>query len=139
MGFKHQITARFYEIDRAGIVFYGRFYEYCHAALEELLAAMFGHAEAIFVEKGFGMPLVHSEADYKKPTRMGDRLSIDVSVKRVGKRSITFEYLMTDDDGDERCTVRLVHCFVDMASFDAMAVPADFLAGLQRVGLIDPS
>ncbi len=135
MSFEHHLKARFYEVDRAGIIFFGRFYEYCHAALEELLEAMFGHPASIFETHGFGMPLVHSEADYKRPTRMGDNLRITVDVERVGAKSITFHYVVYGDQDDRRCDVRLIHCFVDLATFDAIAMPDVFLDGLKKVGL----
>jgi hypothetical protein len=38
--FVHHHTARFFEIDRAGIVFFGRIFEFCHEAFEELLLAI---------------------------------------------------------------------------------------------------
>ncbi|MDP6943925.1 MAG: polyprenyl synthetase family protein [Myxococcota bacterium] len=36
MSFEHRLTVRFYEVDRAGIAFFGRVFEYCHAAYEAL-------------------------------------------------------------------------------------------------------
>lgn len=137
--FEHRLTARFYEVDRAGIIFYGRFYEYCHTALEELLREMFGHPAAIFEEHDFGMPLVHSEADYERPTRMGDRLVVTLRVERVGTRSVTFRYEIHGEAGDRRCVVRLVHAFVDLAQFAPIDIPQVFRAALQRVGLVDPT
>lgn len=136
MSFEHRLTARFYEIDRAGIVFFGRVYEYVHAALEELLAEVFGHAAAIFEEHGFGMPLVHSEADYRHPIRMGDRLVIRPTLSRVTRRSVTFTYAIDGEDGVHRSTVTLVHAFIDMADFSAIAVPAVFLDRIEKAGLL---
>ncbi|MFT7624338.1 MAG: YbgC/YbaW family acyl-CoA thioester hydrolase [Myxococcota bacterium] len=136
MGFEHHLTARFYEIDRAGIVFYGRFYEYAHAALEELLAEIFGRADAIFESLGFGMPLVHSEADYFAPTRMGDKLKITVEIERLGTKSVTFAYHIASEAGQKRATVKLVHCFVQMETFTSIPAPDVFLDGLRRLDLI---
>ena len=139
MSFEYKLTARFYEVDRAGIIFYARFYEYAHAALEELLTQMFGHPAAIFEAHDFGMPLVHSEADYMAPTRMGDRLIVSLSIERVGKGSVTFAYDIRSEEGEHRCSVKLVHAFVDMKTFAAIPVPALFRDGLQNMGLIAPS
>lgn len=136
MGFTWRVTARFYEIDRAGIVFFARFYEYAHAAYEELMAEMFGSAEAMFSTFLFAMPLVHTEADYRRPVFMGDRLRVDVSLERLGRTSVTFRYRITgDEDGEERCTVRLVHAFVDRERFTPIEVPAVFHEALARVGM----
>lgn len=134
--FVHHHTARFYEIDRAGIVFFARVYEYCHAAFEELQTRAFGHPGAIFDSLGFGMPLVHSEADYTRPIRLGDRLEIALRVAKVGARSVTFAYtIVGEDDRAPRAKVTLVHAFIDMTSFKGIQTPPSFLEGLARVGL----
>lgn len=139
MPFTHTLTARFYEIDRAGIVFFGRFYEWAHECFEELLRALFGHPEAMFGELGFGMPLVHSEADYKMPVRFGDRLSVSATVSRISERSATFTYVFSGtDDGIHRATVTLVHAFVDLASFRGIPVPQRFRDAIAQAGL-EPS
>ena len=137
MGFQHDLTVRFYEIDRAGIAFFGRVYEYCHAAFEELLSAALGSNEAMFSTHGFGMPLVHSEADYQAPMRMGDRLRIDVTIKKLGRRSITFGYTVVGrDDAVQRANVTLVHVFVDMAKFESIDAPAVLTDALKEMGLL---
>ncbi len=134
--FRYRHTARFFEIDRAGIVFFGRFYEYAHAAFEELLTAALGHSEALFKDLGFGMPLVHSEADYKAPVFMGDRLLIDVEVERIGEKSMTFRYTISgEQDGRLRAVVRLVHAFVDLRTFRPIPAAPALLEGLVRLHL----
>ncbi len=138
MAFELRITARFYEIDRAGIVFFGRVYEYAHSALEEALALMFGHPETMFSKYRFGMPLVHSEADYQHPIRMGDRLIVRMHVERIGSRSITFLYQITGEDGLHRCQVKLVHAFIEMSSFKGIPIPREFLDALPKAGLDVP-
>ena len=134
MAFVHEVTVRFFEIDRAGIVFFARYYEYCHEAFEELLAAMLGHPEEAFRSLGYGMPLVRSEAEYHRPTRMGDRLTVALDVERVGAASVTFRYRIRCGD-EPRATCRLTHCFVDLESFRPIEVPAEFIARLERFGL----
>ena len=138
MAFELSITARFFEIDRAGIVFFGRMYEYAHSALEEALAAMFGHPETMFSMHQFGMPLVHSEADYQRPIRMGDRLTVRMEVERMGTKSMTFRYQIVGEDGQPRCRVQLVHAFVDLKTFSGIPVPQVFIDALPKAGLSVP-
>lgn len=137
MPFVHELKTRFFESDRAGIVFFGRVFEYCHQAFEEMLAAAFGQVDAVFNEHGFGMPLVHCEADFKRPMRMGETLRVSLEVERLGERSITFAYTLADPAGAVRATARLVHAFIDFASFTPIPTPEAFRAGLGRVGLLD--
>ena len=143
MPFEHRITVRFNEVDRAGIAFFGRVYEYVHAAFEELLRAALPDFLEVFdaPRARWGMPLVHSEADYRRPMRHGDRLLIRASVERLGRRSITFRYLVcgADDPEDVRATVALVHAFVDLTTFEGLDAPEALVEGLRRVGVLDES
>ena len=127
MAFEHVVTVRFNEVDRAGIAFFGRVYEYCHTAFEELLMATGSGITDIFERGGWGMPLVHSEADYTKPMRLGERLTIELTVPAIGKTSITFAYRVMGDDGKLRCTCKLVHAIVDFKTFQPRDVPEQLL------------
>lgn len=137
MAFEHVVTVRFHEVDKAGIVFFGRVFEYCHVVFEEMLHEVLGNDMAAVFEGGrWGMPLVHAEADYKRPMRIGDRLRIRLEVERLGRRSITLRYTVAGEDGDVRATARLVHAFVDMERFASRPVPPELAQGLARLGAL---
>jgi len=138
MGFEHSLTARFYEIDRAGIVFFGRFFEYCHAAYEEMFVAAFGGLEDIFRRADWGTPLVHAEADFTRPVRLGDRLKVVVGVERLTERSVTFVYEVLGEDRSPRAKLRTVHAFIDPKTFKPRSAPPEFREGLARVGVSVP-
>lgn len=133
MAYEHTVHVRFYEIDRAGIAFFGRVFEYCHQAFEELLAEIVGDLETFFQTSPWMMPLVRSEADFMAPMRLGDTLLIRVEVERVGAKSVTFAYTLTGQDGVLRARARLVHVVTDRATFRGTPVPAALREGLARV------
>ncbi len=134
MPFEHTVTARFFEIDRVGIVFFGRFFEYCHVTFEELLAQATGGIEAS-LRQGWGLPLVHASADFKAPVRLGDRLRVVVELEQRSTRSLTFGYQIFGPDNGLRATCRLVHACVELATMTACAVPHDLIEALERAGL----
>ena len=124
MSFEHRLIVRFYEVDRAGIAFFGRIFEYCHAAYEGLLVAVDYPLAEVFDDETWGMPLVHAEADFKRPMRMGEELGVQVRVHRLGKTSVTFDFTVVGvADGELRATARHVHACVDMTRFEPLAVP----------------
>ncbi len=138
MAFVHQITARFFEVDRAGIIFFGRIFEYCHTAYEQLLAAMGTGITELFEEHNLGMPLVHAEADFCKPIRMQERIDVQLEVSAISERSIHFSFrLVGSDDGVQRATASLVHAFVALDSFAPARPPLLLIEGLRKLGLID--
>ena len=130
------VTVRFHEVDRAGIVFFGRFFEYCHIAYEELVIEILGDMNRCF-DEGWAMPLVHAESDYKRPLRLGDRIRVSLSVERLGTSSVTFAYTLYGPEDDLRAKAKLVHAFVDTQGFGSRTAPKEFVDGLRRLGLVD--
>lgn len=128
-------VVRFHEVDRAGIVYFARPFEWCHVLYEELLHAIFGGVEAIFTTKEWGTPLVHAEADYRRPFKLDERIRIALSVARVGRGSIEYAYALTGPEGEVRATVKLRHAVIG-PDWRPREVPAELLDGLRRLGLI---
>lgn len=135
--FEHPVTVRFAEVDRAGIVYFNHVTHWCHLAYEEFLAAGLGAFDDAFGRSGWGTPIVRVEADYKRMIRHGDRLTVRMSIGRVGGRSITFAYDVCgeSDPADVRAQVRLTHAFIDFATATAIEMPAEFREALK---LLEP-
>lgn len=137
--FERTLLVHFHEIDRAGIVYFARIFEYCHRVYEELLEAALGPLEPLFRQKDWGLPLVHAEADYARPLRLGDRVRVQARVERLGERSVTFAYtLVCARTGELRATARLVHACVTWGDDDLAGRPVhpELVAGLRRLGLV---
>lgn len=136
--FERTLLVHFHEIDRAGIVYFARIFEYCHRVYEELLAEVVGPLEPFFQQKDWGLPLVHAEADYARPLRLGDRVRVRLEVERLGERSATFAYTLTcAATGEPRARARLVHACVSLGDgFAPRPLHPDYVAGLRRLGLV---
>jgi len=92
--FRHLMPVRFADVDHAGIVYYPRFFHYFHTAFEEFFRERLGSRSyvALLDEERIGFPAVSAHCDYKAPLRFGDTMAIDMSLERMGERSITFRY-----------------------------------------------
>jgi 4-hydroxybenzoyl-CoA thioesterase len=126
MSFTFATPVRFADIDHAGIVYYPRFFHLFHVAFEELWRARIGpraYSELIDRDK-VGFPAVRAECDFKEPLRFGDTAEIEVSIPRLGGKSITFRYRVYRADPRALCAEGQVVCaVVDLARFVAMPVP----------------
>ncbi len=138
MSFTFTTPVRFSDIDHAGIVYYPRFFHLFHLAFEELWRARIGpraYSELIDRDR-VGFPAVRAECDFKAPLKFGDSAEIEITVPRLGAKSITFRYRVfrsadgettppTTDDRERRlCADGTVICaVVDLARFVAMPVP----------------
>jgi 4-hydroxybenzoyl-CoA thioesterase len=145
MSFTFTTPVRFADVDHAGIVYYPRFFHLFHLAFEELWRARIGpraYSELIDRDK-VGFPAVRAECDFKAPLKFGDSAEIEVTVPKLGSKSITFRYRVyrsaegdptpqvTDDSERRLCAEGTVVCaVVDLARFVAMPVPERVIAML---------
>ncbi len=145
MSFTFSAPVRFSDIDHAGIVYYPRFFHFFHVAFEELWRSRIGpraYSDLIDRDK-VGFPAVRAECDFKAPLRFGDSAEIEVTVSRLGAKSITFRYRIfrssegestprvSDDRERVLCAEGTVVCaVVDLARFVAMPVPERVVAML---------
>lgn len=100
--FVYDHPVRFEDVDAAGIVFFARFFEYTHAAMERFFDALPpreggrspGYVDLI-TRRRIGFPAVHVTADFKAPLRYGDVARIEVTVPKIGTSSATLRYAIT--------------------------------------------
>lgn len=85
--------------DPAGIVYFPRFFEMFHEAMERWFseALALPYADVILGRK-IGFPSVHTEADFKMPSAFGDRLAVELRVGGLGDKSIVLDYRVRPED-----------------------------------------
>jgi 4-hydroxybenzoyl-CoA thioesterase len=97
MEFTRTETIRFKHVDYAGIVFYPRFLEMLNDLVEDWFAEM-GRPFSSMHEKGFGIPTVDLNVQFKKAARIGDELAKSLWVSTLGGSSVTFGFAFTHAD-----------------------------------------
>ena len=131
--FVYERAVRFEDVDAASIVFFSRFLNYCHEAMEALLAPLEGGYAALIVGRRQGMPAVRVEADFAAPLRFGDRMRIEVTVEHIGKTSCTFRYVFQNaKDASHVARIRHVVVLCDLNGIKSMPIPGDVRAVLER-------
>lgn len=133
MAYVSRQPVRFADIDRAGIVYYPRFFDFWHRALEDFFNEDVGIAyHKLIDDRRIGLPVVHVEADFRRPLGHGDMVAIELSVDRVGEKSVTIRYRMIRPAGDVAAEGTITHACIDMDSFRAVRVPDDVRAAFAR-------
>jgi len=99
----HTYTApvRFTHTDPAGYVFFPRFFEMFQACVEDWFnnGLEVDYAKQI-LEHGVGLPTAHTECDFSKPCKLGEKIEISLSVEKVGKSSLTILFIGRVNDED---------------------------------------
>ena len=90
----------------------------------------------LFEQSDWGMPLVHSEARYRRPWRLGERIRIEGTINKISERSVEFEYNFLDSQSRVRTTVVMRHAFVSLKTFQPQSVPETFRSAMKQLGLV---
>jgi 1,4-dihydroxy-2-naphthoyl-CoA hydrolase len=132
MPFLANQTVRFAHVDAAGIAYFSRIFEFCHAAYEELLGECGYPLTEFFKSLGWGMPLVHAEADFKRPLKLGDSITIAITLGSVSTSAFTLDFQLHDSAGKLLATVQHVHVAIDLSTRAKKALPEAFVASLKQ-------
>ena len=128
----HERAVRFEEVDAAGIVFFGRFLEYCHEAMERFFDGVPGGYVGLITKRRLGFPAVHVDASWKAPLRYGDAMRIEVTVPQVGTTSCTLRHrFVRKSDGVEVAVVEHVTVCSALDTLEKTPLPDDCRALLE--------
>jgi 4-hydroxybenzoyl-CoA thioesterase len=134
MAFLSRHLVRFADIDRAGIVYYPRFFDFFHRSFEDFFADEVGTPyHRMIDERRVGFPIVHVDSDFKIPLQHGDLITIEVTTAKIGNRSLAMRYrafrpAMTTPAAVATITQACLH----MGTFATMPIPDDVRAALAR-------
>jgi len=106
-------------------MFFSRVFEFCHSAYEEWMSGL-GLARDYFTDPEITVPLIHAEADYIKPIKPGETITIEITVEKVGESSFTLNYTVYNSKNEKAAVVKTAHVFINKSSFTKCAVPEEF-------------
>jgi 4-hydroxybenzoyl-CoA thioesterase len=83
--FRVEYPIRFSHCDPAGIVYFPRFFDLIHQAMEDWFTYGLGERFSdLVMQKGLGTPTVSTQCDFISPARFGDVLAIELAILRLG-------------------------------------------------------
>lgn len=124
MAFTAQITVRFNHVDAAGIVFYPRYYEMLNEVVERWFDEGLGTSfRDLHLVQKIGVPARNIAVDFLKASRLGDVLTFDLQVQKIGRSSLALK-VACSCNGEQRLSADLVLVCVSLSPFAAAAIPA---------------
>lgn len=121
--FTTSILVRFGDLDAAGIAYYPNLVNFLHEAFEDFFAGHVGRPYPEVYRDGIGFPTVRVEMEFLSPVRYGDRVSVALTVERVGNSSVQIRYAGSVEDRPV-FRARNVAVVVDMKTFRPTPLPA---------------
>jgi 4-hydroxybenzoyl-CoA thioesterase len=134
MAFRTRQPVRHPDVDRAGIVYFPRFYDFFHRALEDFFQSEVGIdfwdlAEHLHV----AFPLVHIETDFSRPLKHGDAVTLQLSTVKLGEHSATMRFEVFRPGESEPASVStLVLCCIEVPGWTKAPIPAPVLAAFEK-------
>jgi YbgC/YbaW family acyl-CoA thioester hydrolase len=120
--FARELSIRFQDVDAAGIIFYPNVLALCHDVYVDFLAAHGSPLHEALKTPTWIAPIRHAEADYFRPLRFGDRVTIAIALAHVEPSEVTLGYQVAK--GEEiHAVAQTVHTFVDPATFKRVRIP----------------
>jgi 4-hydroxybenzoyl-CoA thioesterase len=98
---QHRVQVFWGHCDPAGIVYFPRFFDMFHEAMETWFAACLGAPyDDVIVRRKIGFPSVHTEADFKKPTAFGETVVVELRLEHLGRSSMRLAYRIVGEGGE---------------------------------------
>lgn len=91
--FKLKRRVEFHETDMAGIVHFSNFFRWMEAAEVGFFRSLGLSLHPGDGQDSIGWPKVHVECDYHAPLRFEDQVEIHLLVRKMGRRSITYQFI----------------------------------------------
>lgn len=130
--FERPVRIRFAHCDPAGIVFFPQYLTLTNALVEDWFTDALGvdYAEMIG-KRRVGLPIVKLECEFARPSRMGETISLALSLVDVGRRSIRIRIVGRGPDGT-RFAATQVLVTTSLESGESIEIPNDIRAALMR-------
>ena len=124
----------FADTDMAGIVHFANFFRFMEAAEQEFLRAHGLSVAMTWEGQAIGFPRVSAACDYLSPARFEDVLETAVSIRKIGRKSVTFGFQFSRaGEPVARGQVSTVCCRVNADhQLEPIPIPASFRERLER-------
>jgi acyl-CoA thioester hydrolase len=126
-----QDRVRWSDVDKMGIVYYGRYLRFMEAAEAELFRMLGFPYDTLSEELGVWIARVRVEIDFLAPARLDDEIACRAEVRKVGGSSLTLRFPIDRADGTHLAEGVLVLAALDRETLRPVRLPAR-LAGALR-------
>ena len=114
--FTYKTKVYYKDVDKMGVVYYARYYEYFEAARTELLQSIDIDVTAV-EDDGYFMPVVTSHCDYKIGATFEDILLVETFINELPKATMRIDYeIYKNKNSDLLVSGYTTHAFTDKSS-----------------------
>ncbi|RZT41734.1 acyl-CoA thioesterase [Cupriavidus agavae] len=133
--FRNTVRVRFKHCDAAGIVFYPRYFEMLNDVIEDWCAeALDWPFDAMHLTSHTGIPTAELQCRFTAPSRLGELLTRELRVTRLGRSSfsVAIRFAGAGGQDDTRMTIDQRLVCVDTRTMAAQPLPAPVRSAMAR-------
>ena len=132
MTFTWSVRVYWEDTDAGGVVYYANYLKFMERARSEWLRAFGIEQDALRDEAGVVFVVRRMEVDYLSPARFNDQLEVSVSLREVGRASLSVTQTLTR--GPTRLvSAQVTLACVDAARFKPVKIPPPILQALAHL------
>ena len=132
--FSRKIFLRLFETDATGVLYFAQQLRLAQETLECYLESVGAPFGTWLQEGAYLLPIVHVEADFHHPLRVGDDIEIRLRLERLGNSSFTLSTTFLLSGVILAGKVSIVHVVIDRTTWQSCPIPQllmDCLAQLE--------
>jgi 1,4-dihydroxy-2-naphthoyl-CoA hydrolase len=126
---------RLFHTDAANLIFFSRIFDIAYECYEEFLEKSGFGVKKIIDDNEINMPVVHAEADYIKPLRIGDKIEIKMSLNSSSKSSFILDFALFNESGEEAAKVEIISVVIAAKSGKSIKIPEKLLKILNSLNI----
>jgi 4-hydroxybenzoyl-CoA thioesterase len=123
--FTRERLIRFSHCDPAGIVYFVNFFDMVGGVVEDWFREAVGLAfQEMHLKRRVGFPIVNTGCEFFRPAHLGDTLTLELAVAKLGRSSIEFR-VRGSVASDEKFCARHKVAMVSLDTFRPLAIPQE--------------
>lgn len=120
--YKYQTTIRLHHTDAAGVIYFASLFVLAHECYESFLE-QYTSIGSILDQNELLIPIVHADADYLMPLRVSEKITIEMTVTKIGKSSFELGYTFTNSSSQITAEAKTAHVVIAKDTRKPMPIP----------------
>lgn len=130
------VRPRYSDVDQMGYVYHANYVTFCHQARTELMRKVGIHDKAI-EDRGFMMPVIAFNIDYKMPGYYDDEIHITTTISDLPKLRFNFSFQVKNGEGKLLNSAQSTVVFVKKDTRKPVLAPSFVLEALANYNKVE--
>jgi len=131
--YRYKSRIKLFDTDAAGILFFANQFKYVEEAYEAFLSSENINIIDLIKNGNFLVPIVHAETDYISPLTVGDEITIEIKIGKIGESSFRLDHKIFKNGNIESGSGNTVHVCVSKMNFKRIKIPEKIVSVLKKL------